>query len=455
MDKLSLQKQMLIIRLYLNGLSYDEIAVKAGVAKGSVANVISQLKAGQVPGIYEVPDLLDTLRQIAIDMNKLKATPAELFEGASTLPLLRELDIEPGEIKSWASMCKQWASDTNPQNFVRAALYLDKLHRSTGQTPQALEQKVQHLREEEAKLEPVTVELKDKENVLQGLNETIKKANADISQREKRLDLVNKEVAQKEKRDMDLSRRITAAEEKALRAEERLSIANKSLADLTKIGLTAEDFPGFAQRVAHVAHRHSIAPSVLRDRLLSELEQLDAELGIESLVKDRKHELVKIDQDIAKRLQERSALNHTLELMHQEKETLRIAMAEEQEVIRKEFEATARIAKEAVADFRSQLLQGIGDALQDIQKLRDHALEVGQEAGRLQGAIEVNEWLRTLLALIKGDTKVQAIDVRSIIIAVLRGTRIWIQDNPAKISNSHSVILKINAMTEELEQWKI
>ena len=48
MQKLSLKKQLTIVRLYLAGLSYDEIAARCGVSKGTVANVIADLKAGRI-----------------------------------------------------------------------------------------------------------------------------------------------------------------------------------------------------------------------------------------------------------------------------------------------------------------------------------------------------------------------------------------------------------------------
>ena len=49
MEKLTAQKKISIVRQYFSGLSYDEIATKTGVSKGSVANVITDLKAGEIP----------------------------------------------------------------------------------------------------------------------------------------------------------------------------------------------------------------------------------------------------------------------------------------------------------------------------------------------------------------------------------------------------------------------
>ena len=41
-EKLSAKKKASVIRLYLSGLSYDEIAAKTGVSKGTVANIVAE-----------------------------------------------------------------------------------------------------------------------------------------------------------------------------------------------------------------------------------------------------------------------------------------------------------------------------------------------------------------------------------------------------------------------------
>jgi len=38
MKQLSLKKKLLVLRLYFEGLSYDEIAVRADVSKGTVGH---------------------------------------------------------------------------------------------------------------------------------------------------------------------------------------------------------------------------------------------------------------------------------------------------------------------------------------------------------------------------------------------------------------------------------
>lgn len=72
MQKLSLRKQLAIVRLYLGGLSYDEIATKAAVSKGTVANVVADLKAGQILDVQELVEQLELLRELAVDLHRCR-----------------------------------------------------------------------------------------------------------------------------------------------------------------------------------------------------------------------------------------------------------------------------------------------------------------------------------------------------------------------------------------------
>ncbi|GAI97746.1 unnamed protein product, partial [marine sediment metagenome] len=64
MEKLSLKKNLFVIRLYFEGLSYDEIAAKAGVGKGTVTNVITELKAGRFPELGDLSEQIDSFREL-------------------------------------------------------------------------------------------------------------------------------------------------------------------------------------------------------------------------------------------------------------------------------------------------------------------------------------------------------------------------------------------------------
>ena len=59
MEKVTTAKRLLIVKLYLSGLSYDEIATKCGVSKGTVANVIAELRAGKFPEAADVGEHIE------------------------------------------------------------------------------------------------------------------------------------------------------------------------------------------------------------------------------------------------------------------------------------------------------------------------------------------------------------------------------------------------------------
>jgi len=106
MEKLSLKKKLFVIRLYLEGLSYDEIAAKASVSKGTVANVITELKAGRFPEFGDLHEQLEIIRELAIDLKRTRLTSVQAAVGVSILSRLQELGVEPGEIYGLSTLCR-------------------------------------------------------------------------------------------------------------------------------------------------------------------------------------------------------------------------------------------------------------------------------------------------------------------------------------------------------------
>lgn len=67
-EKLPLKKKKLIIWLYLDGMSYDEIASSANIDKDTVTNVIFKLKAGLYPEFGELSEQIDPLRKLTLEL---------------------------------------------------------------------------------------------------------------------------------------------------------------------------------------------------------------------------------------------------------------------------------------------------------------------------------------------------------------------------------------------------
>ena len=244
-------------------------------------------------------------------------------------------------------------------------------------------------------------------------------------------------------------------EERVQAADERLAGARGEVKALEVLGLSPKDLTGLVQRMGGIAQRHGIEPGALRERLLHELEELETGLGLEALAAVKRHELAEAEQAIAKGQQERQALDSALQQLRQQQAVLRTSIVQEQEHVRKEIQTIAKIARDATAELRQDMSNGVAEALLEVQRLRNQAFELGQELGRFEATIEANEWLGTVATLVKGDGSISAGDVRVVGLAVLRGVEGWIQQNKERISLPFGLATRIGSIIEELERWKV
>jgi predicted nucleic acid-binding Zn-ribbon protein/transposase len=456
MQQLSTKKKLDIVRLYLDGLSYSEIAAKVRVGKGTVANVVAELKTGLIPGVQEPAEQLELLRELSVDLHHLNTTAGQAIVGLSVYSHLNELGLEPAQVQNWAMMCKRLAGEqTEVRDFVRAAMYFEELRKSSGLTVNALEQKVRSLREEAGHLEPLTKEAKARQRQLDDLGKKVEALQTEIPQLEKRRDLLSKENAQKERQEAERTRRVHKLEERALAAEERTAVAREGLQSLAELGMSAKDLLGFVQRLAGIAHRHAIDPDALKGRLLRELEQLDAGLGLKLLVEARQRELASFDQALMKKKEEEAGLNSSVQRLRRQQAKLRAALEAEQAHFRQEMQGATSVAREFVANLRKDLTHGINEALLEVKNLRSQTFELGRELGCFQSTVEANEWLRSLVGLVKGDgSSMSAGQVRAVSLTVLRGAKGWIEQKQGEISAPSELTKQLGAAIVEFEQWK-
>lgn len=456
MQKLSLKKQLTIVRLYLAGLSYDEIAARCGVSKGTVANVIADLKAGRILDVQAPLEQLEQLRELAVDLRRLKLTPGQAVVGVAALSHLQELEIEPADIQRWAATCRELTGEgAEVQAFVRAAVALEEVRERTGLSVEALEDKVRGLEEGVAHLEPLARELRGCQRELKELEKRRQALASEVSQLEKRHEPLRKEVIQKERREAELSHRIQESEQRAQAADERLAAARKDLKVLAGLGLSPDDLPGFVHRLSAIAQRHSIEPAALRERLLHELEQLEAGLGLEAFVEMKQREMTEAEQATLNAQEERAELEAAVQQLRQEKAALHAAVAEELKHVRKTIRTIAPFVRDAAAELRREFGSGVGGALLEVEKLRAKALELGKELGHFEATIEANQWLQTLVGLVKGNGDVSSGDVRLVGLAVLRGVKSWTEQNKSQISLPYWFTPRVDATIEALEQWEV
>jgi len=445
-----------IIRLYLDGHSYGEIATRSGIGKGSITNIVAELKAGQIFDIQGPIEQLELFRELSTDLRRHSLSLGQALVGLSALTRLQELGVEPSDIESWTAIFREMSPDeVGLRAFTHAALALQDIQKRTGLTFDALEEKADGLEQEVGRLEPIAEELRKCPQKIEELKKSKQMLVNDVDRLEKRYEPLRGSVTHLERREKELTHRVQGQEEKAQAADEKVAAARRDLKVLAELGISLDELPGLVNRLAGIAQRHGIGSGELRDRLLHELEALEAGLELESSLESKRDDLSEIELAIETARQEREALEHALQQLGKEQAALRKSISEEEKHIREEMEAIAGIATGAVEKLVQDLESSVADAQLAMEKLRDESVELGQEMGKIEATIEANEWLQNLLALAKGDSTVDARQVRGIALSVLRWVHIWFEDNQKDIEVPYWFRAQVSSMIQELVKWKV
>jgi predicted nucleic acid-binding Zn-ribbon protein len=451
-EKLSAKKKVAVVRQYLSGLSYDEIAAKSGVSKGTVANVIADLKAGRFPEASDAAEHIEQLRELSLDLKRSKLTPGQCATGLILLTRISECGLDPADIDRWPLILKSTGSEDEAQEFVRLVYSIQEVQERAGLSLDALDNKVHELERKAADLEPMSGKLEDYKKKVAELTRQREELASTVANLEQKYELLNPRVKEMEKRERDLSRRIRDMEPKARKAETTLSTLNGEMQRLQDIGLPFEKLAEFNERLQVIARRHVIEPAELRSRLLNELETLDKGLGLEALIPSRQQELDRMEQAITGTTKELETARAVVASLKQEKTNLETSIRETKEKVGREIAKIIPVAQDTIDRLVKELRRGHDEALVEVRRLRDEALEVGREVGRYGEIVETNQWLRELLALVRGEESVEDKRVRVITLLVLRGITVWLKHHNLEFSSLASAT---ENLIREMERWKV
>lgn len=455
MEKLSTKKRLAIIRDYLSGLSYGEIAVKNGISKGTVANVVTDLKSGKVPEAADVVEHIELLRELALDLRRSNLTPGQCATGLAVLKRINECGLDPADIDRWTLILKAAGSQEESQELVRTIYSIQEVRKRTGFGFDELDNKVHELEKKAADLEPVSRQCAEYEKQLAVLIKQRGNLTGAVANLGEKYKFLNPLVKDLEERNKSLSNSIKNMEMRVEKAEAILSTLNKERQGLLEIGLSIEGLAEFNQRVQFIAQSRDITPEELRNRLLQELEQLDQVVRLEALVQRLKNELEGQDQAIAQAKRERETLNTVVSGLKQEKANLEAGIKGTRDKVSREIAGIIPVTKSTINQFTEELRLGHKQALEDVRRLRDETLEVGKELGRFEGILQANQWLSDLGALVRGDESIDAKRVRVMILLVLRGAVVWLTHNKNGNLGFSTLSYHIENLVKEAEQWKV
>lgn len=452
MEKLSAKKRLNIARQYLSGLSYDEIAAKTSVSKGTVANVVAELKAGGFPEAADAAEHIDLLRELSLELKRLNLTPGQCATGLTVLSRINECGLDPADIGRWPLILKSAGSEDKAREFVEMVYAIQDVQKRTGLSLEDLDDKVHELERKAAELEPMSRQHKDCRKQLTELTKKREKLASEVASLEQKYGLLNPRVKDLEKREQDLLRRTNDMEGRAEKTDAALATLGKEKQRLLEIGFSPEALAEFSQRVQSIAQNRYIKPADLRERLLQELENLGQAIGLETLIQSRQAELEEQKRAIAAAKKESQSLKTVVDSLKQEKAGLEASIKETREKVGMEMVKITALARDMINTLTQELRRGHDEALAEVRRLMDEAVKVGMEMGRYQEMLQANQWLSELLTLVRGEESIEGKRVRVIVLSVLRGAAVWLKHNEP---NNLGLSLTLENLIRDVEQWKV
>jgi len=452
MERLTAKKRLSVLMSYFRGLSYDEIAAKAGVSKGTVANIIADLRAGSFPEAGDVDDQIELLRDLSLDLRRSNLSPGQCAAGLILLNRINECGLDPADIDRWPMILKSVPNQEDAKEFVRLAYSIQEVQKRTGLDLEALDNKVRELERKAADLEPISNKMKERRKELAELTKQREKLTGAVALLEQKDELLGPRVKDLEEREQTLSRRIADMEPKAEKAETTLCALRGEMQKLKDTGFSPKELTEFNEKLQVIAQHHAIRPAELRGRLLHDLEILDKGLALETLIQSRQRELDKATNSLATIQNEIKATRVVIDSLKQDKMNLEVSIRETREKVSQEIGMLIPMAEETIDKLGQGLRLGTEEALAEMRRLRDEAMEVGREVGRAEGILQVNQWLNELMAMVRGEEGIAGERVRIIALLVVRALHTWVK---RQYSLSLTLLpVTVENLVSELERWK-
>ena len=436
----------------MSGLSYDQIAARIGVSKGTVANVVTELKAGMVPEAADVGEHIELLRELSIDLKRAGLSLGQCATGLILLNRISECRLDPADIDRWPMILKSVRNEDDTKEFVRLAYSIQEVQKRTGLDLESLDNKVRELERKAADLESMSNKMRDCKKELAELTRKRDELVNAVALLEQKSELLSSMVKHLQEREDDLSRLIANLEPKAQKAEMTLSTLKGEMQRLKDTGFSLKELAEFNEKLQVIAQHHAINPSELRGRLLHDLESLDKWLALETLIQNRQQEISNMEQVIARSTNEIETTRAVIDSLKQEKTNLTATIKETREKVSREIMKIIPLANDTINKLGEELRCGNDEALAEVRRLRDEAMEVGKDVGRYEGILQSCEWLDELLALVQGKENIAGKRVRTIALLVLQALHTWLkrQDSLSLTLLPHTV----DALIGELERWK-
>jgi len=446
MPQLSVTKRLEVVEQYLAGLSYQEIADLTGVGKGSVSNIIKDLKQGQFPEVQTLEEKLEVLRDLALRLKGASLTPSQAQIGLSAVEGLVALGIDPKDVASLVALCEHLTpGGTGTDQFIEAALYLQETMEDTGMDTVTLQAHVHELNEQASELEKVPSELKGLQDVVQKLEAARDSLADQVTSLGPIVAGLEEKNVHLEEREESLTARVTELESRSHEAETKLAKARKDIEDLAALGLSTADLSALYSRVEAVAGIHKIKPAQLRDRLFDELGLLDQGLTLVTVVEAHEKKLEKLRGESKALTAAKNRLQSRVSSLKDQ-----VGAAEERlGVLVEAIQPAIEVISDDVADSIRKASQRLVD---EQEMLIAHTADLATQCINTEAQIHSNHWTDTLRSLFDEDSQVDAYQLRNLILLIMKSLNLYFENH--HMLSTFMIRSSIQMLTKNLEGWK-
>ncbi len=453
METISIKKQLQIIKLYFSGNAFSVIAEKVGVSQGTVSNIITKLKDGFYPDISTIPEEIEVLRDMAIEVKKTGLNPVQAIIGLSVITTLDDINIEPADLEKVHTLLKTLTPPgLNLPAMAQSVLNIEQASQAAGLDLQSFEEKITTLKQQADTLVPLSIEAEAVKSELSSLKDQKHNLEKHKASLEKEIQQQQTQLEKIKNEEIKRHTFVASLEERAHNADAKLTAVRKDLDSLKAIGMNQEGLSKFNVKLTQVAAQHNVKKKDLPHYLLTQLALLDQGFSLDSQNEKKKEASSKLD----KKIQDKEAKNASLEQygsqLKSEVLSLEKTSNHKHKLLNEMIAGTTSQAEAAINQIAESVDKVTSKCATDVQHITASALEAGTAIGKLEEAVNSSKWLRNIKALISGGLPLSDSEFRYSALMVLRALHEWLrQKNDKRFENATE---HIGYSMMEFDKWK-
>ena len=316
MRRIEENRKARVIKEFLSGLSFDEIAKQVGVSKGSVVNIVDEFRDGTLPLPQGMSEYVDELRCLVVDLKKYDTTIPQLKAYVKLHAKLRDMGVNISRVELWLDICEKIASyEAFSGELVESALELERLSSETSLSYESL---IQDYRQKLDELETLDRKIEEKRDELEEMK---LKYEEEKEGGKKTLDSITKATATAQgnfdRQKQDLHSQLDEYLEQHRLSWERIKTVEAAIdSGLDAAGLTQGQIKKLRKKIADTGSI-LIATKQLeqeKDSLKSEVSRLaEKKRAYASSIDKLEHTHISLRASIARRVIERDELDGEIE----------------------------------------------------------------------------------------------------------------------------------------------